>query len=364
MPIHRQHVRTVKLFIIGTAMCGLLLLQLSSLYSCAEKPRRMSKMYYDFFDTVSYIVGYETDEQKFEENCAFAADMLGEYHMLYDIYYEYADINNIKTINKNAGVAPVVVDERIIDLLEYSIDMYYKTNGLFNIALGAVLSIWHDYREAAADARENGTEPAVPTMEELRAASLHCNINDIVIDRENSTVYLKDPEMSLDVGSVAKGYATEMTARALAERGVVNYALNVGGNVRTIGTKEDGGAWAAGIQNPDENADMPYVVRVGLEDMSLVTSGTYERYYMSNGVRYHHIINPNTLMPENDYLSVSILTDDSALGDVLSTAVFNMSYEEGSAFIEAYDGVEAFWIFADGTTAQSSGFSNYIIDGD
>ena len=76
--------------------------------------------------------------------------------------------------------------------------------------------------------------------------------------------------------------------------------------------------------------------------MSLVTSGTYERYYMSNCVRYHHIINPNTLMPENDYLSVSILTADSTPGDVLSTAVFNMSYEEGSAFVEAYDGVEAF----------------------
>lgn len=321
-------------------------------------------MYYDFFDTVSYIVGYETDEDKFEENCSFAADMLEEYHMLYDIYYEYADINNIKTINKNAGVAPVVVDGKIIDLLENSIDMYYKTDGLFNIALGAVLSIWHDYREAAADARDNGVEPAVPAMEELRAASLHCNITDIVIDREDSTVYLKDPEMSLDVGSIAKGYAVEMTARALAERGVVNYALNIGGNIRTIGTKEDSSAWAAGIQNPDENASKPYVVRVGLEDMSLVTSGTYERYYMSNNVRYHHIINPKTQMPENDYLSVSILTADSALGDALSTAVFNMSYEEGAAYVEAYDGVEAFWIFPDGTTAQSSGFADYVIDSD
>jgi thiamine biosynthesis lipoprotein len=362
--IHRQHIRIKNVLIISAAVCGLFLLQLSSFYSCAEKPSRMSKMYYDFFDTVSYIVGYETDEGKFEENCSFAADMLEEYHMLYDIYYEYADINNIKTINKNAGVAPVVVDEKIIDLIEYSIDMYYETDGLFNVALGAVLSIWHDYREAAADARENGVEPAVPTMEELHAASLHCNITDIVIDRENSTVYLKDPEMSLDVGSVAKGYATEMTARALAERGVVNYALNIGSNIRTIGTKEDGGAWAAGIQNPDENADKPYVVRVELDNMSLVTSGTYERYYMSNCVRYHHIINPNTLMPENDYLSVSILTADSTLGDVLSTAVFNMSYEEGSAFVEAYDGVEAFWIFSDGTTAQSSGFADYIIDSD
>ena len=208
------------MLIISAAVFGLFLLQLSSFTRAQKSPVACRKCIMTFLILLSYIVGYETDEGKFEENCSFAADMLEEYHMLYDIYYEYTDINNIKTINKNAGVAPVVVDEKIIDLIEYSIDMYYETDGLFNVALGAVLSIWHDYREAAADARENGVEPAVPTMEELHAASLHCNITDIVIDRENSTAYLKDPEMSLDVGSVAKGYATEMTARALAERGV------------------------------------------------------------------------------------------------------------------------------------------------
>ena len=136
--------------------------------------------------------------------------------------------------------------------------------------------------------------------------------------------------------------------------------LSVGGNVRAIGDKisDDGGhtPWAVGVQNPDLNADDQSVVVLDIKDKSLVTSGIYERYYTVDGKNYHHIINPDTLFPEHDYLSVSIVTKDSGVGDALSTAVFNMDLEAGKKFIEDYEGVEAMWILPDMSLVYSSGF--------
>ena len=136
--------------------------------------------------------------------------------------------------------------------------------------------------------------------------------------------------------------------------------LSLGGNVETIGTKADGKPWRVGVQNPDTSAAKAYLHVLKLTDTCLVTSGTYQRYYEVDGVRYHHIIDPDTLMPGNTYDSVTILCNDSARADALSTAVFNMDPETGMAFVEAQDGVEALWVYPDGTEAQSSGFGAYV----
>ena len=133
-----------------------------------------------------------------------------------------------------------------------------------------------------------------------------------------------------------------------------------GGNVETIGTKADGTPWRVGVQNPDPDTAQSYLHVVNLNDSCLVTSGTYQRYYEVDGVRYHHIINPDTLMPWDTYDSVSILCDDSARADALSTAVFNMDPEAGLGFVEAQEDVEALWVFPDGTEMQSSGFQAYM----
>ena len=124
-------------------------------------------------------------------------DNLEEYHQLYDIYNDYKEINNLKTINDNAGIKPVQVDQRIIDLLTFSKDVYNKTNGKVNIAFGAVLQLWHDYRTEGVD---NPEEAQLPPMDELIAASEHTNIEDLIINQEAGTVYIKDPDMRLDVG--------------------------------------------------------------------------------------------------------------------------------------------------------------------
>lgn len=319
----------------------------------SQQLTRYQASFLGVFDTVTTMVGYSPDKDTFTAYAQELKTELEEYHQLYDIYNDYPGINNIKTINDNAGIRPVEVDVRIIDLLEEAVEMYEETGGRVNAAMGSVLSLWHEYRMEGIDDPEHAT---LPPMAELERLAEHTDITKLKIDRKASTVYLEDPEMSLDVGAVAKGYATEMVCRSLEEDGLLHALVSVGGNTRAIGSKPDGSLWQVGIQNPDLDSEEKNLHIMELQDLSLVQSGTYQRYYTVDGVQYHHIIHPKLLMPWNEYVSVVILCPDSGLADALSTAVFNMEQEEGLEFIEDLDGVEAMWILPDGRELYSSGF--------
>ena len=196
-------------------------------------------MFYDVFDTVTQVIAYCDSEEEFTAQMdALHADLV-EYNQLYDIYNDYDGVTNIKTINDNAGTAPVTVDDKILGMLELAQTMYDTTGGKLNIALGSVLNIWHNYREAAL-ADDNDSNNQLPTQEELDAAAQHCDIANLIIDEDAKTVYLADPAMSLDVGSVGKGYAVEQAAQAAEARGLTSALISVGGNLRAIGTKPDG----------------------------------------------------------------------------------------------------------------------------
>lgn len=308
---------------------------------------------------MTQIIGYCDSKEEFEKYSKMIKNELQTYHRLYDIYNDYDGINNIKTINDNAGIKAVKVDEKIIDLIEFSMDMYKKTDGAFNIALGSVLTIWHDYRADGIDHPDNAK---LPPMDTLLEANNHTDINNIIIDKENSTVYLADKEMSLDVGSVAKGYATEKVAQYIEKKGLKQALMSVGGNIRAIGGKDkNNDDWKSGITNPlDKNGTDPYIKTVRLKDMSLVTSGDYQRYYTVDGKKYHHIINDHTLMPSDYFTSVTILTQDSGYADALSTSIFNMPYEEGVKLINSLDNTEAIWLYKDGTIKYSDNFKSFI----
>jgi len=318
---------------------------------------RFSTQYLDLFDTLTVIDGYASDQEEFSKQTKKLYEELKKYHQLYDIYNDYENMNNIKTINDNAGVTPVRVDKKIIDLLIMGKEMYEETDGKVNIAFGSVLSIWHVYRAEGLDDPENAK---LPPMDELMEANKHVDITKIMIDEEASTVYLEDKDMSLDVGSIGKGYATEKLADYATSEGMNNLLISVGGNISAIGTKEDGNKWMLGIQNPDTDSENPYVLKLNAQDQSLVTSGNYQRYYVVDGKKYHHIIDPNTLMPSTYFASVSILNKHSGIADALSTAVYNMPFEEGLALIERIPDTEAMWIYEDGTFAFSSGFEEAI----
>ncbi len=317
---------------------------LASLVSCAEltelKPQRRI-MYY--FDTLGEFFDYTGgSDSEFELSADIAEEELALCNKLFDIYNEYTDegITNIATLNRLAGEGPQKVDKRIIDMLSFSKEIYTLTDGYFNVAMGAVLKIWHDYREEGVE---------LPPMQLLEAAAEHTDINDLVIDRENMTVELRDPEMSLDVGAIGKGYAVELAAKALKASGCRNgYLINMGGNIRAVGEKSKGVPFSSGVSNPDKSSSEKIVYYFDISDSAAVTSGSYIRKYTVDGKDYHHIISKDTLMPENHYLSVSVLASSSAFADALSTALFSMEFDTAAAIIESLSNVTVVFVMPDG----------------
>lgn len=349
----KRRYQALILVVVAAALAGLLFYQKKS----AHKMERYEAQFTDVFDTVTEIIGYAGSQEEFTEQISELKEQFDYYNQLYDIYNDYEGINNIKTINDNAGKEPVKVAPEIIELLKLGKEAYEKTGGEVNIAYGSVLRVWHDYREAGL---ANPAQAELPAMEELEERALHTNIEDIIIDEEAATVYLADPEMSLDVGSIGKGFAVQKVADFAKEQGMENLLISAGGNICALGTREDGEAWRVGIQNPDLSSEEGYVQTVKVKDISIVTSGDYQRYYEVNGKKYCHIIDKDTLMPAEHVASVSVMMQDSGEADAMSTALFNMEYEEGKALVESMEGVEAMWIWQDGTIKYSSGFSDYL----
>ena len=331
----------------------LLLLLGVLLTGCSPKQpelKQYTATFLTLFDTVTTIVGRAESEEAFRQTAQSVHDALLEYHQLFDIYNEYENVANLKTVNDHAGIAPVEVDRRIIDLLLDCREFYEATEGKVNVAMGSVLSIWH---EARNDGINDPANAYLPEMDDLEAASLHASFDDVIIDEEASTVFLRDPEMRLDVGAIAKGWSVQR----VCEQSPSGLLISVGGNVCATGPKdEDGTPWVIGVQNPDGD---DYLHTIYVPSGSVVTSGDYQRGYVVDGTLYHHIIDPETLYPAAYWRSVTIVCADSGVADALSTALFVLPQEEGQALLERC-GAEALWVDADGNCLYSPGFEELI----
>ena len=350
---------------------------------CSKKYELMSHYITGPFDTITTYMSYVSSEDEFNEQCDYIEEQLNYYDQLFDKYNTYNGMNNLKTINDNAGKKAIEVDQPLIDLLNLSIERNQKISSKVNIAFGSVINIWHDYREEAESHDGVGT---VPSDVELEKASQHTSIDSIEIDEKKKTVYINDALASIDVGATAKGYAIELIKDGLIEMGVDNFLLSGGGNVASHGQRKiqkegefylddcadkfcvgiespQDGNYAASADDPDSENEAVLVV----QGESIVTSGDYQRFYQDvKGVRYHHLIDPETLYPAVHFRSVSIITEDSGLADFLSSAVFLMEYEEGLKLVNSLDGVEAIWLLEDGKIKMSDGLKDndnvYIIE--
>jgi FAD:protein FMN transferase len=306
------------------------------------------------FDTKMELIAYAHNEKEFNKYFELFKDTFWKYHELFDKYNEYDGINNIYTINKNAGIAPVEVDPIIIELLLQS-KHYTDLSPYFDVTFGSVFKVWHNYREEGEELNAMGQPGNIPTQDELEEARKYTGWDKVVIDKEKNTVYLTHPQTELDVGAIAKGYATEMVARKLEEEGLKHAILSGGGNIRTINTKPDNIPWQIGISEPNLSLDSPSVDVFSIkQSTSIVTSGDYQRtYYAKDGKNYSHLINTKTLYPETLYRSTSIITKDSTMADALSTTLYMMSKEEAEIFINDFNAkypenkIEVFWIMDD-----------------
>ncbi|MGM9604732.1 MAG: FAD:protein FMN transferase [Faecousia sp.] len=322
-----------------------LLLLLLLLSGCGEQKQVYQTVFLDVFDTVTTLRGYETSEEAFQERAEQVYRALLEYHRLFDIYHDWP--GGLKQVNDRAGIAPVKVDSAVLELLMDCREDYEKTGGRVNVAMGSVLSLWHQAREAGLNDPEHA---ALPDMDALREAANHTSFDTVLLDEDAGTVYLSDPDQRLDVGAVAKGWSAQRVSQLLPE----GYMLNVGGNVCTRGAKPGGEKWNIAVQSPNVGEDNLCVV--SLAGQSLVTSGDYQRSYTVDGKSYHHIIDPDTLMPSSYWRSVSILCEDSGLADCLSTALFLLPLEEGRALAEEC-GAEVMWVDAGMNITQTPGFT-------
>ncbi len=318
-----------------------------------------NKYTYEFmgsFDTLIQFMGYAKSSEDFEVLAKKGQERMEELNKLFDRYHLYTGVNNIKSINDAAGIEPVPVSQEIIDLLGFSVAMYSKTDGVCNIAMGPVLNLWHDARTEGLDVP---LEAALPDMKKLEQASLLCDISKVIIDKEKKTVFLQEKGMSLDVGAVAKGFACQIVADELKVAGYDSFLISGGGNIVAVGTPKDGvrAKWGIGIQNPNGNAlnpdDTPLDIAY-ITDEAVVTSGDYQRTYVVNGKTYHHLIDPETLMPANYFRAVTVIAKDSGKADFLSTTLFLLPLEEGKKIAEQ-EGIDALWILPDLSVVTTDG---------
>ncbi len=322
---------------------------------CKKTDAKYQYAFFDIFDTVTELTIYAENETAAADAARAAHERLIYLNKLYDIYNEYDDAVSLMEVNRRAAAAPVEVSAETMALLKFAKEAYKLTGGRVNAAMGSVLSIWHDYREAGLADEANAK---LPPMELLEQAAEHTDINSIVLDEANGTVFFTDSMVRLDVGAIAKGFAGQIVTDGLNARidaGEISAALiSLGGNVCAAGAKPNGEAWQIAVQDPrgSDNA-----ATASIASGYVVTSGDYQRYYTVNGVRYNHIIDPDTLMSADKHASVTVISSDGALADALSTALFIMDTDEGRALIDSIDDAEALWIAKDGGITRTDGFN-------
>lgn len=347
------------------------LLVISSLCGCGKKDELYSDIFSEPFNTWFTVMSYESSESDFKDYYEFVKDEFTRLHQLYDKYNDYEGVNNIKTINDNAGIQPVKVEADLYNLIDTAIYYQQQISDQVNIAFGSVLNIWHNYREL--------NDGSVPTLAELQEANQYTDINNIVLDEENMTVYISDSNTNLDVGAIAKGYACEIVKQKLISLGYDDFLISAGGNVISYGKRAEKRKpnsisqyipaaleyYVVDVESPKSGAYenvskiLSYCVQ---NNESIVTSGDYQRYFIGNdGKSYHHLIDPQTLYPGEYCRSLTIITENSGLADFLSSTLFLMTPEDGINLINSLNvEVDAIWLLNDGTLLHTNG----IIEGE
>lgn len=257
----------------------------------------------------------------------------------------YHNDSQIAKINRSAGgVQFISADREVLEILQRSLQYSVITAGLFDITVGPLTDLWGI-----------GTEhEQVPENSELLRILPYVDYKNVEIQEEKG-VRLRYPEMTLDLGGIAKGYSIDRGIEILHRHNIDSALLNAGGDIRCIGEKPEGSPWRIGIQHPREQSKILGIIE--LKDSAVATSGDYERYFMHQGTRYHHIVLPATGMPARRCQSVTILAGTAERADVLATAVFLMGPERGRTFIEEHADIEGMIIQNDGEILSSSGFS-------
>ncbi len=318
--------------------------------SCSVSQKEFSKSTFSYFDTVTIISGYFDSQKEFDECYEKIENELERYHKLLDAYNNYDGINNIKTINDNSGKKEILVDQEIVELLDFCVKTYYSTDGALNVCLAPVTQIW----------KQSIAEEKLPEEARLTQAKQHISIENLVVDKQNSTVFLKTKYAKIDVGSVAKGFVCEKLKQKLVAFGFVSGIINLGGNVMSVGNKPDGSDFVVGIENPKDLSE--YLYKVSVKDKCVVTSGDYQRYFIHDSIKYHHIISPKTCYPVDTKTSVTVVSNNCLIADAYSTALFVMNLEDALEFVSTVTNTEVLIVDSEYKQHFSKGFKKFLYE--
>ncbi|WP_027339292.1 FAD:protein FMN transferase [Halonatronum saccharophilum] len=282
-------------------------------------------------------------EQLLEKSFDIISDI--EYKMSMNI--EGSDINRL---NQAAGKEGVSVSDETYYVVKEAIEYARLTEGAFDPTVGPLVRLWGI----------NTDEARVPSQEEIDETLELIGYNKVEFNDENNEIFLTKEGMKIDVGGIAKGYAADKAVEFLRDNGIKSAYVNMGGGVTTLGAREDDNPWRVGIQDPREPRGEVLAI-VNLMDMSVDTSGDYERYFIEDGVRYHHILDTNTGYPSDmGIISSTIVTPKGLKADSLSTAIYNLGLEEGMRLIEEIEGVEGIIVTDDNKVYISSNLEEEV----
>ena len=308
-----------------------------------------SKAFFGIFDTVIFLRLFAPSEEAFELYANAIYEELHRLHVLFDIFNEYEGITNIASINRMAGVKPLTICADLFEFLTKAKAIYHKSSGSVNIAMGPVLRHWHKFI--------TGESNLPPNKAELETAALLSNFDDVIF-YENQ-VFLTKKGMSLDVGALAKGFALERIYLASKDLGIISGIISIGGDMLIIGYPLDGREfWSVGIED-QVGAGLFGIKQIS--GTSIATSGINQRFKMYMDERFHHIIDPSTLMPKNQFSSLTIIHPSPWIAEFLSTAAFILPLQEGFKLVNEFDAC-ALWIFPDGSYMHTDGFTFIEVD--
>ena len=312
---------------------SLMLISLSAL-SCSQQKDSVYKKTMPLMDTVVSISVVSDAKDAAEKAIDASFEKIDRFGNLINFYAENSELSEI---NRNAGIQKTKVSPETLDLIEKAIAVSERSGGAFDPTIGPIVKLWDFLNKKK------------PTDEEIRRALPLVDYRNVIIDKTDATVFLKRRGMMLDLGGIAKGYAADLAVASLIKSGMQAGLVSIAGDIRTFGLKPDKKPWAIGIKNPRQTSEKDELIAtIGLSDKAISTSGDYERYFMEDGMRLHHLLDPKTGYPATACRSVSIVTDRAVNTDAFSTAVFILGPEKGMTLAREL-GMEAIIIDSSGT---------------
>lgn len=290
-----------------------------------------------FLDTVISVSIYGMDAKEAGQSIDDCFSLAKHYEDLLSKTIETSDISKINSSAPN----PVEVSPDTVEVIEKGLEYSKLSDGSFDITMGNVTNLWDFHSDT----------PTLPDLNIVAENVSYVDFNKVSIS--GNTVCLKESNVSIDLGGIAKGFIADKMKEKLLENGVTSAFINLGGNVLTIGTKPDGSPIRVGIQNPNAEESAPILTLEDTKDLSIVTSGTYQRYFEVDGIRYHHILSSDNGMPiQNDLASVTIISPSSTDCDALSTTCFILGKKEAEKLLSKFPGIKAIFIYKDGTISE------------